>query len=142
MKAVLIKNDAIKGVLERVTSYDNVNIYAEAGNIEGINPDIEVILLNDDVAVDFDRLKHTSKTKPEAIRPHNIKHEEDYKKKLSTLREQRTQLLKDTDHLMMPDYPISEQEKENLKQYRQTLRDFPAQVTKENIDNIGYPEKP
>ena len=45
----------------------------------------------------------------------------------STIRQQRDALLSVTDYLMMPDYPMSELARENLKVYRQALRDVPEQ---------------
>lgn len=42
-------------------------------------------------------------------------------------REKRDQLLAETDYLLMPDYPISEDALAALKTYRQTLRDVPEQ---------------
>ena len=47
--------------------------------------------------------------------------------KASTIRQQRDALLSETDYLMMPDYPMSELARENLKVYRQALRDVPKQ---------------
>lgn len=51
------------------------------------------------------------------------------------IRVKRNSLLAETDYLMMPDYPISEEYREKIKQYRQELRDiteqegFPRDVT-------------
>lgn len=61
------------------------------------------------------------------------------------IRTQRDALLSQTDYLMMPDYPISEEYREKIKLYRQELRDitkqenFPTDVTfpdlpEENLD--------
>ena len=47
--------------------------------------------------------------------------------KASTIRQRRDALLSETDYLMMPDYPMSELTRENLKVYRQALRDVPEQ---------------
>ena len=47
--------------------------------------------------------------------------------KASVIRQQRDYLLSETDYLMMPDYPMSELARENLKVYRQALRDVPEQ---------------
>ena len=47
--------------------------------------------------------------------------------KASVIRQQRDDLLSETDYLMMPDYPMSELARENLKVYRQALRDVPEQ---------------
>ena len=47
--------------------------------------------------------------------------------KASTIRQQRDALLSETDYMMMPDYPMSELARENLKVYRQLLRDISEQ---------------
>jgi hypothetical protein len=41
------------------------------------------------------------------------------------LRIQRDKLLKETDYLMNPDYPMTEEKKNKVKEYRQYLRDLP-----------------
>lgn len=43
------------------------------------------------------------------------------------LREERNTRIESTDYLVMPDYPISEKDIDAIKQYRQALRDLPAQ---------------
>ena len=48
-------------------------------------------------------------------------------KKAVLIRQQRDALLLATDYMMMPDYPMSELARENLKVYRQALRDVPEQ---------------
>ena len=45
--------------------------------------------------------------------------------KAALLREQRDRLLYETDKYMLPDYPITEEEREEYRLYRQYLRDFP-----------------
>ena len=47
--------------------------------------------------------------------------------KASVIRQQRDALLSATDYMMMPDYPMSELAMENLKVYRQLLRDITEQ---------------
>lgn len=42
------------------------------------------------------------------------------------LREKRDELLAKTDYLVMPDYPISEEDLAKIKAYRQALRDLPS----------------
>ena len=49
-------------------------------------------------------------------------------KKAELIRQQRDALLSATDYMMMPDYPMSELARENLKVYRQALRDIPEQT--------------
>ncbi len=56
------------------------------------------------------------------------------------IRADRNKLLSDTDYLVSPDYPISDDDREAVKAYRQALRD----ITKQDgfpID-IVWPEKP
>ena len=56
------------------------------------------------------------------------------------VREQRDQLLKDSDWTQMPDSPLSESEKEAWKEYRQELRDVPQQ---EGFpENVTWPDAP
>lgn len=55
-------------------------------------------------------------------------------------RRERDKRLTATDYLLMPDYPISDADREAVKSYRQALRD----ITKQNgfpID-VVWPEKP
>ena len=47
--------------------------------------------------------------------------------KARDVRQERDTLLSATDYRMMPDYPMSELCRENLKLYRQLLRDIPEQ---------------
>ena len=145
MKAVLIKNDLIKSVVEKITTYDDFNIVGTFGGVYGLNPEIKVILLDDSIAINFKKIAkgyNVFKTKVEDILPFDIKADEDYKKQLANLRAERNQLLSETDFLIMPDYPISEGKKDEIKTYRQILRDFPATITKKNIDKVKFPEKP
>ena len=55
-------------------------------------------------------------------------------------REKRDELLAETDYLLMPDYPISEEALAALKTYRQALRDVPEQTGFPNT--IEWPSKP
>ena len=43
------------------------------------------------------------------------------------VRNQRNGLLSKTDYLVMPDYPLSDVERNNIEQYRQSLRDISEQ---------------
>lgn len=60
-------------------------------------------------------------------------------KKAELIRQQRDALLSATDYRMMPDYPMSELCRENLKLYRQLLRDIPEQPG--FPDEVAWPEK-
>lgn len=56
------------------------------------------------------------------------------------VRLERNKLLSDTDHLIQEDYPISDEKKQEIKVYRQALRDIPQQDG--FPDNIVWPDKP
>ena len=56
------------------------------------------------------------------------------------IRARRNNLLSNTDHLIQSDYPISDEKKQEIKVYRQALRDIPQQDG--FPDNIVWPEKP
>ena len=45
----------------------------------------------------------------------------------TTIRSKRNSLLAETDYLLMPDYPISEEYLKKVKEYRQQLRDITKQ---------------
>ena len=54
------------------------------------------------------------------------------------IRTKRNLLLADTDYLLMPDYPISKEYLEKVKEYRQQLRDITKQD--EFPKNVTFPE--
>ena len=56
------------------------------------------------------------------------------------VRLERNNLLSNTDHLIQSDYPISDEKKQEIKVYRQALRDIPQQDG--FPDNIVWPDKP
>ena len=55
------------------------------------------------------------------------------------VRLERNKLLSNTDHLIQSDYPISDEKKQEIKAYRQALRDIPQQDG--FPDNIVWPDK-
>lgn len=58
----------------------------------------------------------------------------------TTIRTKRNLLLTETDYLLMPDYPISEEYLARIKKYRQELRDITEQ---ENFpEAVVFPEFP
>lgn len=58
----------------------------------------------------------------------------------TTIRSKRNALLAETDYLLMPDYPISKEYSEKVKEYRQQLRDITKQ---ENFpENVVFPDFP
>lgn len=56
------------------------------------------------------------------------------------IRAKRNSLLSETDYLMMPDYPISEEYRDKIKLYRQQLRDITEQEGFPN--NVVFPTLP
>ena len=63
-----------------------------------------------------------------------------YSQKKNEVTQRRNNLLNDSDYLMMVDYPISDEKKQEIKVYRQALRDIPQQDG--FPDNIVWPDKP
>ena len=58
----------------------------------------------------------------------------------TTVRSKRNALLAETDYLLMPDYPISKEYSEKVKEYRQQLRDITKQ---ENFPtDVVFPDFP
>ena len=56
------------------------------------------------------------------------------------LREQRDNKLRATDYAVLPDYPLSDSERDEVTTYRQALRDVPQQAG--FPDDVTWPEKP
>lgn len=54
---------------------------------------------------------------------------------LKCLRKKRNELLMETDKYLLPDFPVSKEELEQIKVYRQNLRDIPN-------NNFVFPSKP
>lgn len=55
-------------------------------------------------------------------------------------RAKRDKLLAETDYLIMADYPISEEKRQLVKEYRQALRDITNQEGFPRV--VSFPEKP
>lgn len=64
----------------------------------------------------------------------------EYSRKKSEIIQRRNILLSDSDYLMMIDYPISDEKKQEIKVYRQALRNIPQQDG--FPENIVWPDKP
>lgn len=58
--------------------------------------------------------------------------------KWDKMRRERDRLLKETDYIMMPDYPLVN--KAPYENYRQALRDLPSTIT--DINSFSWPVKP
>ena len=56
----------------------------------------------------------------------------------SNLREQRNKLLNETDKYMLPDFPITSNNLELMKTYRQELRNY-MELPNINTSNIPFP---
>lgn len=54
------------------------------------------------------------------------------------MRLRRDRLLEKTDRFMLPDYPVTEAEREQYKQYRQYLRDLPEAPEFPDIDILSF----
>lgn len=66
---------------------------------------------------------------------------------MTVLRVDRNQKLKDTDHYMIADWPITEDKRNEWKAYRQALRDLPNTANPEidengNLINVTWPQRP
>ena len=72
-----------------------------------------------------------------AVRPYNTQEREDQWNKV---REQRNQLLKESDWTQIGDYNLGLTNKEEWVSYRQELRDLP--VAQSNPFSISYPDIP
>ena len=56
------------------------------------------------------------------------------------VRQKRDDLLRDSDRIMLPDYPIQDPALEAWEVYRQALRDIPQDY--DDPDDVEYPEEP
>lgn len=55
---------------------------------------------------------------------------------MEMIREWRNKELENTDkYIVLPDFPISDEERQSLKEYRDKLRDLPLKINKDNIVN-------
>ncbi|HWR09894.1 tail fiber assembly protein [Sporomusa sp.] len=73
--------------------------------------------------------------KPVAKPPHVPTTEE----KMTIIRAERDRLLTETDKYMLLDYPVTDEQREEWKVYRQALRDMPETC---DPDNPAWPGKP
>lgn len=78
-----------------------------------------------------EKRRQKAKIEAELNSPENIE---------AAAREKRNYLLEKTDYLLMPDYPLSEEERAAWTAYRQALRELPDQ--KGWPTNISWPAKP
>lgn len=66
--------------------------------------------------------------------------EKDISDEWEKVRIKRDKLLADTDYYLMPDYPATEVFKQNMKNYRQSLRDIPETFSSPFL--VVWPVKP
>lgn len=90
-------------------------------------------LLNNQGGGDRKEIKPNANGKPELV-SHPLTDEE----KWECVRQQRNELLRETDHTQLPDFPQGEKQKWST--YRQKLRDIPQKNNSPN--NIKWPTKP
>ena len=64
----------------------------------------------------------------------------------NSLTDRRDNLLRDSDYIFVEDYPITESKKQEWRDYRQLLRDFPATITDimqyDAIEDLPWPTQP
>ena len=58
---------------------------------------------------------------------------------MQAIRQKRNQLLQETDFTQIPDCPLTPEQKEAYRIYRQALRDLPENI---DINNPLFPDKP
>ena len=63
------------------------------------------------------------------------------KELLSFIRMRRNRLLDESDYTQTPDYPISDEKRQEWSVYRQQLRDI-TETYKDDIKNVVWPTKP
>ena len=88
------------------------------------NDDFEAILDNIQTYIDAkEERKRVEQKREEAERIANMTDEEIAEQ----VRAERDRKIAETDYLVMPDYPLSDEDKKVVIAYRQALRDLPAQ---------------
>ena len=60
--------------------------------------------------------------------------------KAEQIRNQRNALISETDYLMMPDYQLDDEKRNDFKDYRQALRDITKQTS--FPESVEWPDKP
>ena len=80
---------------------------------------------------------------PVSVEEQNVRIEQKKFRAFEALRSERDKRLSATDYLLNSDYPISEDNLEQIKAYRKALRDLPSQEGSPWIDGeIPWPDKP
>ena len=95
------------------------------------------IIPTDDLPVNFDPATYTienGQLVPASADVMVLREQARTAKRATVLRSQRDKALTATDKYMIPDFPISEQQREQYRTYRQYLRDLP--------ESDGFPDVP
>lgn len=74
------------------------------------------------------QVKAFADTHPECVHPESemfVQEEENAETRMKRLRLRRNRRLAATDYLVMPDYPLTDEQRERVAEYRQALRDLP-----------------
>lgn len=71
----------------------------------------------------------------ETLKGINLEKEKELK--LGKIRIDRDSYLQASDKTMLPDYPLSSEDKKNWRKYREYLRDFPANYLDNRLDHTG-----
>jgi len=58
------------------------------------------------------------------------------------LRDKRNNLLRLTDWTSLPDVNLTDEQRTNWREYRQSLRDFPSQVSDPTDPDLNWPQRP
>ena len=63
-----------------------------------------------------------------------------------SLKQRKNQLLSDSDYIFVEDYPITEDKKQEWREYRTLLRNFASTITDimqyDDIEDLPWPTKP
>ena len=122
-------SDAMVKALQTLGVRDNYILTATRVKDNWLKPGCEAQHTDAEVQAAFDVARHTHA--------------------LDLVREDRNKKLADTDYLMQPDYPLTEEARDAWQTYRQALRDLPSNLPDAIIDpesgelvGVEWPIKP
>lgn len=122
-------SDAMIKALQTLEVRDNYSLAATRVEDNWLMPGCEAQHTDAEIQVAFDVARHTHA--------------------LDLVREDRNKKLADTDYLMQPDYPLTEEARAAWQAYRQALRDLPSNLPDATIDpesgaliGVTWPDKP
>lgn len=139
--------DGVRSELEDIDQEDNVYYYEKINDDESITNYTTVTKVAKFLGWQNNHVLITETEVSELngwtyLKGHAPKKTEEQKlnESATTIRSKRNSLLAETDYLLMPDYPISEEYLKKVKEYRQQLRDITKQ---ENFPNeVIFPDFP